>query len=84
MRTYQRTVQACSAGGLNVAVTFEDGTRGVFDFTPFIDYPCYRSLKSPGVFACVKADHGTLMWPGEIDIAPETVWSSSVREPVSS
>ena len=74
MRTYKRTVKAEHIGGLNVAVTFEDGTSGVFDFTPFADYPCYRPLKSEGLFSMVRADHGTLAWPGDIDIAPETVW----------
>ena len=77
MRTYKRTVDAKHVGGLNVQVTFEDGTVGIFDFAPYAEYPCYRSLKSMGLFAMVKADHGTLMWPGDIDIAPEAVWTSA-------
>ena len=80
MRTYRRTRKARYLEGLKIAVEFEDGTHGVFDFSPFADYPCYRSLKSIGVFSSVKADHGTLMWPGEIDIAPEAVWEGTVRE----
>jgi len=80
MRTYQRAVKASSAGGWRIAVTFENGTQGVFDFAPFLDYPCYRPLKSPGIFECVRAHHGTLMWPGEIDIAPEAVWNACVKE----
>ena len=79
MRTYKRTVGAKYVGGWNVAVTFEDGSEGVFDFTPFADYSCYRQLKSKGLFSLVKADHGTLSWPGEIDIAPEAVWASAKR-----
>ena len=76
MRTYKKTVDASYAGDYNVSVLFEDGSRGVFDFTPYLNYPCYRSLKSQGIFSLVKADHGTLSWPGDIDIAPEAVWSS--------
>lgn len=79
MTTYRRVVKAEHAGGLNVAVTFEGGVRGVFDFSPFAEHPCYRALKAPGVFACVRADHGTLSWPGEIDISPEAVWCGSSR-----
>lgn len=79
MRTYQRAVKARHLDGWNVAVTFEDGTKGVFDFAPYLGYPCYSSLKSPGVFGSVCADHGTLTWPGDIDIAPEAVWEDSVK-----
>lgn len=79
MRTYKKTVGAKYAGGWNVIVTFEDGSEGVFDFTPFAEYACYRQLKSKGLFSLVKADHGTLSWPGEIDIAPEAVWTSAKR-----
>ncbi len=81
MRTYKRTVNATYAGDYNVSVTFEDGSRGFFDFSPYLSYPCYRSLQSKGMFSLVKADHGTLCWPGDIDIAPETVWTS-VTSPV--
>ena len=77
MRTYQRTVSAEYAGGLTVAVKFENGVKGLFDFAPFADYSCYQSLKSNAIFAAVRADHGTLMWPGDIDIAPEAVWENS-------
>jgi len=79
MRTYQRTTKAEAIGGWNVSVTFADGSSGTFDFSPFIDYPCYAPLKKPGVFACVRADHGTLVWPGEIDIAPEAVYAGATR-----
>lgn len=79
MVTYKKTVAAKYVGGLNVAVTFEDGTCGVFDFAPYVDYPCYSPLKSQAIFSLVRADHGTLCWPGDIDIAPESVWECSVK-----
>ena len=78
MRTYKRTVKAEHVGGFNIAVTFEDGTTGTFDFSPYADYACYRKLKSEGLFSLVRADHGTVAWPGDIDIAPETVWTHAV------
>ena len=78
MRTYKRTVKAEDVGGFNIAVTFEDGTTGTFDFSPYADYACYRQLKSEGLFSLVRADHGTVAWPGDIDIAPETVWTNAV------
>ena len=37
-----------------------------------------KQLKSEGLFSLVRADHGTVAWPGDIDIAPETVWTHAV------
>lgn len=79
MRTYKRTTKAEYIGDLNISVTFEDGSQGVFDFTPYADYACYKPLKSNGLFSLVRADHGTIAWPGDIDISPEAVWQSAVR-----
>lgn len=79
MRTFQHTVSARAGEGFNVLVSFEDGTSGVFDFSPYVEYPCYAPLRDRAVFSQVVAAHGTLSWPGDIDIAPEAVWADAVR-----
>jgi hypothetical protein len=79
MESYQTTVLATPAGGYKVNVTFSNGEHGVFDMTPYLNYPCYAPLKEPQVFARVVAAHGTLAWPEEIDISPEAVWADAVR-----
>ena len=35
-------------------------------------------LTSPAIFNCARADYGTVIWPGEIDIAPEMLYADSV------
>lgn len=79
MRTYQPTISAKAGDGYNVNVVFSDGTHGVFDFEPFLQYPCYASLQNKESFDMVRAEHGTLVWPGDIDIAPERVWIDTAR-----
>ena len=79
MRTYQQTVTARIGDGFNIHVEFADGTKGIFDFSPYMEYPCYAPLRDRTVFEKVAAEHGTLSWPGEIDIAPEAVWAEAVR-----
>ena len=79
MTTYQTTRKATPQLGYKVAVEFANGERGVFDLVPYLNYPCYAPLKDPAIFAQVSAAHGTLMWPGEIDIAPEAVWNEAAR-----
>ena len=79
MRTYQQTVTARIGDGFNIHVEFADGTKGIFDFSPYMEYPCYAPLRDRTVFEKVSAEHGTLSWPGEIDIAPEAVWAEAAR-----
>ncbi|MBR0197884.1 MAG: DUF2442 domain-containing protein [Kiritimatiellae bacterium] len=79
MTTYQPTKWAEARDGYNIAVSFADGTKGVFDFESYLDYPCYSKLRNRDLFVQVKADHGTLSWPGDIDIAPERVWEQSEK-----
>ena len=84
MRTFEQTISAKAGDGYSIHVTFADGTRGVFDFTPYIDYPCYEPLRNRAFFEKVAAVHGTLSWPNDIDISPEAVWMDAVRtSPIS-
>ena len=79
MTTYKTTVRATPKQDYKIDVTFSNGERGIFDITPYLGYDCYAPLKNPDIFSQVVAAHGTLMWPGEIDIAPEVVWEDSQR-----
>lgn len=79
MQTFQHTVAARVGDGYTIHVTFADGTGGVFDFAPYMEYPCYEPLRNRAFFEKVVAAHGTLAWPSDIDIAPEAVWADTVR-----
>ena len=57
---------------------FENGERRRFDMSPYLHYPIFRRLENPGFFSLARAEHGTVVWPGNIDIAPETLYELSV------
>ena len=59
-------------------ITFTDGLRRRFDMRPYLHYPVFRRLENPGYFSLARVDYGTVTWPGEIDIAPETLYAHSV------
>ena len=48
------------------------------DVRPYLDYPVFERLRDPGFFALVQADHGTVSWPGGIDLDPDSVYLESV------
>jgi hypothetical protein len=44
---------------------------------PYLHLPIYRCLQNLAFFALARVDYGTVVWPGEIDIAPETLYELS-------
>lgn len=69
-------VEACPEFLLDLE--FENGERRRFDMSPYLHYPIFRRLQNPGFFSLARAEHGTVVWPGDIDIAPETLYELSV------
>ena len=59
-------------------LTFTDGARRRFDMRPYLHFPVFQRLENPGYFALARVDYGTVTWPGEIDIAPETLYVKSI------
>ena len=57
---------------------FSTGEKRSFDMAPYLRLPVYRRLDNPGFFALARIDYGTVVWPDEIDIAPETLYEYSV------
>ena len=56
-----------------IYVEMEDGQRGIFDLTPYLDHGVFRELKNPTYFRQVGIVYGAVTWPHEQDIAPETL-----------
>jgi Protein of unknown function (DUF2442) len=57
---------------------FSSGEQRRMDVRPYLAYPVFDRLREPGFFALVRADHGTVSWPGGIDIDPDSVYLESV------
>jgi len=59
-------------------LTFTSGERRRFDMRPYLHYPVFCRLENPGYFSLACVNYGTVTWPGDIDIAPETLYDYSV------
>jgi hypothetical protein len=56
---------------------FENGEKRIFDMSGLIDKKPFKKLKSSSLFQQASVAYGTVIWPGNIDIAPETLWDCS-------
>lgn len=56
-----------------IYVEIEDGRKGIFDVSPYLDRGVFRELKDVNYFNQVGIVLGAVTWPNEQDIAPETL-----------
>jgi hypothetical protein len=57
---------------------FENGERRRFDVRPLLAMKPWVRIASPKIFALARVAYGTVVWPQEVDIAPETLYDDSV------
>ena len=57
---------------------FNDGSLKRFDAKPYLDYEVFRELKDLNYFKKVGVALGTVQWPHEQDISPETLYLEGV------
>jgi hypothetical protein len=59
-----------------IEVKFNDGTKKVIDFEPWLTGPIFRPLKNKDYFKKFFIDGPTIAWPNGADIAPETLYAA--------
>jgi hypothetical protein len=58
-------------------ITFNNGEVGVYDVKPLLDIGVFQELKDVSYFKKVRAADGTVVWPHEQDICPDTLYLDS-------
>ena len=59
-------------------IEFSNGERRRFDMKPLLATTPWNRVAAPAIFNRVRVDYCTVVWPGEIDVAPETLYDDSV------
>lgn len=56
---------------------FDTGEVRMFDVSPYLDMGIFCKLKDLSLFAKAFVAFDTVCWPGDLDIAPETLYELS-------
>jgi hypothetical protein len=72
-------------GDYRIELRFDDGKCGVVDFTEYLNKGgVFERLRDLSFFRRFSIDRelGVLTWQGEVDIAPETLYSEATGSPL--
>lgn len=58
-------------------LVFENGEKRLFNMKPLLAQKPFFKLSGSPLFFQASIQYGTVVWPGNIDIAPETLWCQS-------
>jgi hypothetical protein len=74
-----KVVEVRPNNDFSLDLKFNDGTVKRFDATAYLDYEAFRELKDLDYFKQVTVAFGTVQWPHEQDISPDTLYLESVE-----
>lgn len=58
-------------------LTFTNGELGIYDCSTLLDFGVFTELRDVTYFNRVRVDCGTVVWPNEQDICPDTLYEKS-------
>ena len=64
-------------------ILFTNGEQGVYDCSHLLDFGVFRELRDPEYFRRAAVAYGTVAWPHEQDICPDTLYEEAIRGPIS-
>ena len=78
-----KVIDVTANDDFSLDLKFNDGSVKRFNTKPYLDYEFFRELKDPNYFKQVRIAFGTVQWPHEQDISPETLYLESVTLPIT-
>ncbi len=69
-----KVLDAKANDDFSLDLKFSDGSWKRFDVNPYLDYEVFHSLKDINYFKQINIAFGTVQWPDEQDISPETLY----------
>lgn len=66
--------------GYKLKIVFTNNEQGIYDCSPLLDFGVFRELSDVAYFNQVKVCDGTVAWPNDQDICPDTLYIDAVKK----
>ncbi|NOX75506.1 MAG: DUF2442 domain-containing protein [Gammaproteobacteria bacterium] len=63
-----------------LSLVFTNGEKGIYDCSKLLDFGVFKELKDREYFNQARVVDGTVVWPHEQDICPDTLYLDSVKK----
>lgn len=74
-----RVKSVAATDDYTLRLVFSNGEHGVYDCTPLLNFGVFKELQDPQYFQRVTCKHGTVVWPHDQDICPDTLYLESQK-----
>lgn len=58
-------------------LTFKNNEQAIYDCSDLLDFGVFKELKNINYFKQAYIEYGTVVWPNEQDICPDTLYLDS-------
>jgi len=74
-----RVISVIPTNDYKLNLTFSNGESGIYDCSPLLNFGVFQELQDHNYFKQVKVCDGTVVWPNEQDICPDTLYLDSEK-----
>ncbi len=75
-----RISEVAASEDYKLRLTFTNGERGIYDCSNLLDFGVFKELRDFNYFKQAKVSEGTVVWPHEQDICPDTLYIDSEKD----
>ncbi len=75
-----RVAEVAPIEGFKLQLGFSNGEHGLYDCSGLLDFGVFQELQDKNYFKQVKVKDGTVVWPHEQDICPDTLYLDSEKQ----
>ncbi len=74
-----RVSEISTTDNYQLNLLFTNGEQGIYDCSSLLDFGEFKELKNKHYFTQVSVIDGTVVWPHEQDICPDSLYLDSVK-----
>ena len=80
MEKYPKILNVESMKGKRLLVTFQNGTKKIYDCSPLLENDIFKALQNDSFFNSVHVDkHGYgIVWNDELDLSESELWINGI------